>query len=157
MLSALERAQLKGVADLAFKMAGGNKACAFISRIQRLATFSDYISIALEDRAVPLDVAIDIDAYNLSRGGEPWLLRAAAELIGHFIIKAPVIGAAGSTLDGLLQSAKETTEAIAAGWAAHADGLITPDEGAELCREIDEAVVAFLGFKAAILAKGGVA
>lgn len=153
MLTALQRAQLKGIADIAFKMAGGNQACALVSRITRLATFSDYINIGMDDRSVPLDVAIDIDGYNVSRGGEPWLLRAAAEAIGHFLIRAPRLDGAASELDGLLKSAKETTEAIASGWAARADGVISPDERSGLIKEIDDAVVALLEFKAALLAQ----
>lgn len=155
MLSRLQRDQIKGVADVAFKLAGGNQACALVSRIARVATFSDYINIGFDDRAVPLDVAVDIDLYNLERGGEPWLLRAAAGLLGFLLFKAPPLSGATGELDALLKSAKETTEAVAAGWAARADGVTTDAECDQVVIEIDQAVVALLEFKAALLAGRG--
>ena len=152
MLTRLQRDELKGIADVAFKKAGGNQACALISRIARVATFSDYVNVAIDDRSVPLDVAIDVDRYNLDRGGEPWLIRAAAGLLGFMLVKAPEAGAQVSDVQGLISSAKESTEAIAAGWAARADGVITAEEQAQVCREFDEAIVAMLAARAAFAA-----
>lgn len=152
MLTRLQRDGLKGVADVAFKLAGGNPACALISRITRVATFSDYINITFDDRSVPLDVAVDVDLYNLERSGEPWLIRAAAQLLGFMLVRAPLTGAAADDVTGLLAAAKETTEAVAAGWAARADGIYSPDEIPKIEKQIDEAVVALLAFKAAVRA-----
>lgn len=152
MLTRLQRDGLKGVADVAFKLAGGNPACALISRITRIATFSDYINISFDDRSVPLDVAVDVDRYNLERGGEPWLIRAAAQLLGFMLVRAPLADAASDDVTGLLAAAKETTEAVAAGWAARADGVYSSEEIREIEKQIDEAVVSLLAFKAAVLA-----
>lgn len=152
MLTRLQRDGLKSVANIAFKLAGGNQACALISRISRLATFSDYINLSFDDRSVPLDVAVDVDAYNVERGGEPWLIRAAADLLGFMLVRAPSALAASDDVTGLLAAAKETTEAVAAGWSARSDGVYSPAEVADLEIQIDQAVVALLALKAAIVA-----
>ena len=150
MLTRLQRDELKAVADMAFKRAGGNLACSTISRIDRVATFSDYINPEIPNRAVPLDVAIDVDAYNLSRpGGRAWLVEAAARLLGFELVRRPTIAARAAQVDGLIRTARESAEAIAAGWDALADHAVTPAERADINRQFDEAVVAFLEAKAA--------
>lgn len=156
MLTRLQRDELKGIADIAFKRAGGNLACSTISRIDRVATFSDYVNLEIENRAVPLDVAIDVDAYNLSRpGGRAWLIEAAARFLGFELVRRPAVGAQAAQVDGLIRSAKESAEAISAGWEALADSVVTAKERDEINRQFDQAVVAFLEAKAAFNAGEG--
>lgn len=152
MVSKLERTKLKGVVRLAVKEAGGQENAANVSdRIKRAASFSEYANLELDDRQMPIDVAVEIDSFN----GNHRILAAMAAMVGCFVVPMPGVAAADSTETGLLKVAKESTEAIAAGWAARADGAITANERAAVGKEIDEAIVALMALRARWLEGAG--
>lgn len=94
------------------------------------------------DYFMPIDVVADLEA----NASEPFITRRLAEMSGYELVKLPVTGAARTDEDGLLNSARETTEAIAEAWKAKADGRVTDDERDAVHRQVREAVVALLEF-----------
>ncbi len=91
---------------------------------------------------MPIDIVADLETEAASRGRPPAVTTALAELLGFRLVRMREVLAAESDEQGLLTSAKESTEAIATAWAAKADGRITPDERAEVLKQFDEALVA---------------
>ncbi len=143
MLTSLDRLELMGVTKLAVKEAGGQENAVNVTRITRGATFSDYAN-PQRPEMIPLDVAVEIDQFN----GNARLVGKAADMLGCLVFRKPEIAPADTDEHGLLRVAKETTEAIATGWAARADGVVTPDERATELTQIDEAIVALLELRA---------
>src|SRR5690606_1408759 len=114
--------------------------CATISRIDRVATFSDYVNVEIENRSVPLDVAVDVDAYNLSRkGGRAWLIEAAAKLLGFLLVPAPSGSMAQCDMRALCDISTKSAQAVAAFGAARADNVTTPEEARDVRAKIREA------------------
>lgn len=149
MLTQLQRHELKAVADFAFKKAGGNLACSTISRIDRVATFSDYVNVEIDNRSVPLDVAIDVDAYNMTRAaGRPWLIEAAAKILGFLLVPAPTGKMAQCDVKALCDISTESAEAIAAFGMARADNVVTPEEARQVRAKIRDAQIAFAALDA---------
>lgn len=144
MLTALDRGEIKGVTKFAVKEAGGQENAANVcARITRPATFSDYANLN-EPTIIALDAAIELDQFNDNTN----LIGKAAEFLGCVIYRKPVTPIAETDEQGLLKVAKESTEAVAAAWGAKADGVITPEERADVTRQFDEAVVALLELRA---------
>lgn len=144
MLTSLDRKALKGVVRLAVKEAGGQENAANVSdRITRPAAFSEYANLALDDRHMPIDVAVEIDQFN----GNARIVTALAQLIGHQVIPLDEVLASDSDEAGLLASAKESTEAVATIWAAKADGVITAAERADGTKQINDAIRALLSLR----------
>lgn len=100
---------------------------------------------------MPIDIVADLEADAAARGHRPLVTEILAELAGYRLIRMPQVLAAETDEQGLLKVAKETTEAIATGWAARADGRVTEAERAEEITQIDEAVVALLELRERLL------
>lgn len=144
VLTSLDRKELKGVVRLAVKEAGGQENCANVSgRIDRAAAFSDYANNELDNRHMPIDVAVEIDQFNANAR----IVSAMARMLGYEL--RPIeADPARSDEDALLATAKESTEAVATIWAAKADGIITQAERAEGTKQIDEAIRALHALRA---------
>ena len=137
MIGPLFRTQLKGVVKLAVHEAGGQENCANVSgRIRRAAAFSDYANPQLDDRHIPLDVAVELDSFN----GNGRILRAAAALLGFVLVRLPEVTRSGTRLGRLTgQAMKETADVFASLGDALDDQKLTPGELVHLERQIDEA------------------
>lgn len=153
MLSAMFRREIKGVVKLAVVEAGGQENCANVStRIRRAAAFSDYANPALDDRHIPLDVAIELDAFN----GNGRILRAAARCLGFVLVRLPEVALTGTRLGRITaQAMKECSDVFSRLGEALDDGEITPIELAQIDREIDEAVVKLVRLKMQARAEAG--
>lgn len=141
----LFRTELKGVVKLAVVEAGGQENCANVSgRIRRAAAFSDYANPALDDRHIPLDVAVELDAFN----GNGRILRAAAGLIGCVLVRLPEIALSGSRLGRVTaQAMKECAEVFSTLADVLDDGKVTSAELVDFEKEVDEAVGKLLRLK----------
>lgn len=139
MLNELQRLEIKGVTRLAVVEAGGQENAANVTRIRRAATFSDYAHADRPD-VIALDVAIELDQFN----GNGRLIGKAADLLGFALFRRPSVALPASDEAGLLACARESTEALAAGWAALADGIRTDAERRHEIQQIDEAIASLL-------------
>lgn len=137
MLSHTFRTELKGVVKLAVVEAGGQENCANVSqRIKRPAAFSDYANSAIDDRHLPVDVAIELDAFN----GNGRIVGAMARLLGYMLVKLPQVVSSGTRLGRLTgQAMKETADVFATLGDALDDHELSPAELANLETQIDEA------------------
>lgn len=137
--------------------AGGNKVCAAASsRIDRHATFSDYANDAEIKRVIPLDTAIEIDAFNMRAGKPPRLIALAAAELGLFLAQAPRVEADRGDVVSLCAITRESAEAIAHFSEALSDGDISPDEARVLRRDLADAIAAFAAADARLkLIEGG--
>lgn len=152
-MNPLFRRELKGVVKLAVVEAGGQENCANISsRIRRPAAFSDYANLAVEERHIPLDVAVELDAFN----GNGRLIRAAAGLLGFVLVRLPEV-ARGVTHLGRVtaQAMKECSDVFSRLAEALDDGHIDDAEMAGLEREIDEAIEKLVKLKMQVRAEAG--
>jgi hypothetical protein len=145
MLSDLERRALKNVVGHAVKLAGGQEnAVNVTSRISRAAAFSDYANAALEDRHCPIDVAIELDQFNV----EPLILKTMARMTGQALIPLPRITASDTPLGRITGEAmKEVSDVFGTLGRQLEDGTLSAIEGPFLEREIDEAVEKLLALK----------
>lgn len=147
---------VKATTAEAIRDAGGNKVCAAaVTRIDRVATFSDYANEAEFKRVIPLDTAIELDAFNMRAGRAPRFTALAAEQLGFFLARSPRAGDAACDVSALCRVAKESAEAISAMSEAMADGVIMPGEARSVITEIEEAEAAFASFKARLKAIAG--
>jgi hypothetical protein len=152
----IERRGLKAVTAIAVKEAGGQENCAAVSgRIKRAAAFSDYANPEHPERVIPLDVAVELDAFN--RNGR--LIRAAARLVGFDLIPLPSARMERTASSALLRMVKENSEATgaAADCAALLDVGKSPSAAQRMTalRELDEASEAILAMRARLMPEGG--
>jgi hypothetical protein len=152
MLSAMFRRELKGVVKLAVVEAGGQENCANVSgRIHRPAAFSDYANPAIDERHIPLDVAVELDAFN----GNGRIIGAAARALGYVLVQLPEIAKAGSRLGRVTaQAMKECADVFAQLGTVLEDDRITRAEVVTVEREIDEAIVRLVRLKLQVRAEG---
>lgn len=131
-----------GTRDL-LEACGNARAAALHTRLQQ-PRLDACASDAQPRDFLPADVVADLEAAC----GRPVLTAALAELAGCALVPLPAWRAAVSGLDALVAAARETSEAVAAGWAAHSDGVVTPAERETLKRELRDAVAALLALDA---------
>lgn len=152
-MNPLFRTELKGVVRLAVVEAGGQENCANVSgRIKRAAAFSDYANPSLDDRHIPLDVAVELDAFN----GNGRILRAAAALLGFVLVRLPEVGSAFDKLGRIsAQAMKECAEVFTHLAQVLDDGEVKPEELPEFEREVDEAIAKLIRLKLQMRAEAG--
>jgi hypothetical protein len=133
----LFRTELKGVVKLAVVEAGGQENCANVSaRIKRAAAFSDYANPAIDDRHMPVDVALELDAFN----GNGRIVGAMARALGFVLVRLPQVALSGTRLGRLTgQAMKETSDVFATLGDALDDLELSPAELVNLEIQIDEA------------------
>lgn len=153
MLSDAERLSIKATVKRASDAVGGQKVLGAASRRikaenahARVSEYANGRELA-DERFVPLDIAVEFDRLLLGLGLDPMNLGNAARLLGYTLVRAPGVAPAPSTVEALLQSAEASAHAVSAGWTAHADGVLTTAERAELLQHIDRAVAAFEAFR----------
>lgn len=141
MTTPMFRTELKGVVKLAIAQAGGQENAANVSsRIKRHSAFSEYANPEVAERVMPIDVAVEIDAFN----GNALIVSAMARQLGYVVVAAPGVAHATSDIMALCKIATESGEAVAAFGQARADGVITVAEAKTVRQQLHEAVVAFL-------------
>jgi hypothetical protein len=152
MLTDLERRNLKVAVGMAIKLAGGQVNAANVSgRIDRPATFSDYANTTMMDRAMPVDVAVEVDQFN----GKPLILAKMAGMLGFKLVSLPGRQLSASPMGALHRSIKEAGEAIAAIIEVEGyGGKPKPDARQNGIQQIDEAVEALLEAKERLLRMG---
>lgn len=145
MLTQMFGREIKGVVKLAIVEAGGQENCANVSgRIKRAAAFSDYANPAIDDRHIPLDVALEIDAFN----GNGRIIRAAARMLGFVLVRLPDAVLNGSRLGRVgAQALKETSDVFASLGEALDDNVLTADELPNFEQQVDEAIVMLVKLK----------
>lgn len=145
MIGPMFRTELKGVVKLAVVEAGGQENCANVSgRIRRAAAFSDYANPAIEERHIPLDVAVELDAFN----GNGRILRAAAALLGFVLVRLPEVAHGSSRLGRVTaQAMKECGDVFSRLGAVLEDEKISATELPEVEREVDEAIAKLMRLK----------
>ncbi len=150
-MNPLFRTELKGVVKLAVVEAGGQENCANVSgRIRRAAAFSDYANAALDDRHIPLDVAVEIDAFN----GNGRILKAAAALLGFVLFRLPEVALNGASLGKLTGKAmKECADVFSRLGDMMDDDRITHCELPGFEREVDEAIAKLVRLKMQVRAE----
>ena len=131
------RTELKGVVKLAITEAGGQENAANVSgRIKRHSAFSEYANADVADRVMPIDVAIELDAFN----GNGRIVGAMARMLGFVLVRLPQVALSGTRLGRLTgQAMKETADVFATLGDALDDLELTPAELANLEVQIDEA------------------
>lgn len=150
-MSHLLRTRLKGVVRLAVTEAGGQENCANVSsRIRRAAAFSDYANPALDDRHIPLDVAVELDGFN----GNGRIIGAAAAELGFLLVPVPQAPAGRAAMGReIARALKETSEVFVAMADALSDGRISSDDSRRVATEIDEALARLAGLKLQVAAE----
>lgn len=153
VITPLFRASLKGVVKLAVVEAGGQENCANVSgRIRRAAAFSDYANPALEDRHIPLDVAVELDSFN----GNGRILSAAAALIGFVLVRLPDVALGESRLGKVTARAmKECADVFSHLAGMLEDDKVTTDELPAFEQEVDEAIAKLMRLKLQARAEAG--
>lgn len=151
MIAPMFRTVLKGVVKLAVVEAGGQENCANVSgRIKRAAAFSDYANPALEDRHIPLDVALELDAFN----GNGRILKAAVAMLGYVMVRLPDVALGGSKLGRVTaQAMKECADVFSDMGQMLEDGKITPAELAVFEKDADEAIAMIMRLKLQVRAE----
>ena len=135
------RTELKGVVKLAIAEAGGQENAANVSsRIKRHSAFSEYANPAVTERVMPIDVAVELDAFN----GNARIVTAMARQLGFVVVPAPHVALATCEVSALCKLATESAEAIAEFGKARADGTITPEEARQVRQQLHEMFVAGL-------------
>ncbi|WP_127142866.1 phage regulatory CII family protein [Pelagibacterium montanilacus] len=122
--------------------AGGNKVCAAaVTRIDRVATFSDYANDAEIKRVIALDTAVELDAFNMRAGRAPRLIALAARELDHFLVPMPRAGKGSALLTRLSAEAMRKVSQVFAdlGAALENDGYISLAEDEQLHEAIAEA------------------
>ncbi|MET3925576.1 phage regulatory CII family protein [Devosia sp. 2618] len=144
-LTSMFRRELKGVVKLAVVEAGGQENCANVSgRIVRAAAFSDYANPVVDDRHIPLDVAVELDAFN----GNGRIIKAAARMLGFVLVRLPEVINSGTKLGRVTaQAMKECADVFSRLGEVLDDGVITEDELPDFEREVEEAIVKLLALK----------
>lgn len=82
----------------------------------------------------------------------PHALRLLARRLGFVAIELPKSTVGHATLAALVDSQRETTEAVTVTLESLADGVITPAEAENAAKQIDEAIEALAKLKRAIVA-----
>lgn len=151
MIGPMFRTALKGVVKLAVVEAGGQENCANVSgRIKRAAAFSDYANPTLEDRHIPLDVALELDAFN----GNGRILKAAVAMLGYVMVRLPDVTLCGSKLGRVTARAmKECADVFSDMGQMLEDGRITPKELAVFEKDADEAIAMIMRLKLQVRAE----
>lgn len=140
-MNSMFRTELKGVVKLAIAEAGGQENCANVSgRIRRHSAFSEYANIDVAERVMPIDVAVEIDAFN----NNARIVSAMARQLGHVVVKAPAAALATCDVTALCRLATESAEAVAEFGRARADGVLTAIEARAVRRQLHDLVVVAL-------------
>lgn len=121
---------------------GGNKVCAAAaSRIERHATFSDYANPNEIKRVIPLDTAIELDAFNLRSGKPARMIELAAAELGCVLIKLPDGHGIETVIEGSGQLAAKLGAIMTEVGAALADGKIDAAEAARIIEKVNRLIV----------------
>jgi len=142
MLDELQRRTLKLRVHEAIRLAGGQENAVNVSgRIKRPTAFSEYGNPKEPDRHIPIDVAIEIDAFN----PEPLITAAMAEQLGFGLVSLPGTRLRGSPMGALALAIKEAAESIAAVSDVTATGAeLNPRRRDKAIKELRESVAASL-------------
>jgi hypothetical protein len=135
--------KVKAATGEAVNDAGGNKVCAAAaSRIDRHATFSDYANPNEIKRVIPLDTAIELDAFNLRAGKPARHIELAAAELGQMLVALPVQGKGSVPLARVSAQAMHKTAKVFSdlGAALENDGTIDLTEDELLHADIVEAI-----------------
>lgn len=112
---------------------------------------SDYANANRLDRFAPIDVVADLE----SKLG-PVVTRQLAELTGHVLVALPTVAGGDARLMRVTAAAlKEVSDVFGKLSEFLADGTLSAVEGAQLDREIDEAIVKLLQLRAQVDALAG--
>lgn len=152
MLSHMFRTELKGVVKLAVVEAGGQENCANVSaRIKRAAAFSDYANPAIEDRHLPIDVALELDAFN----GNGRIVGAMARALGFLLIRVPQGRGPAKVMEASGRSAQEMGALMMELGQALADGHLDGPERAAIHERIRHLQVDLAELDAAVDVEAG--
>lgn len=126
-------AGLKAATRLVLRDCGGLDAAAASSRVGR-SQFSDYAN-PNSDKFIPVDVAIDIEAI----GGIPHVTAALARAQGYELLPVEPRdrGQLGLALAAISAGVGTLFATVA---TAFADGHLTPEEEADLYRDLDNVI-----------------
>jgi len=115
--------------------------------IKRAADFEDKSPSTIYNELNP-DLPGEISFARVARLTEHFRDLTAADFLarkgGAIVVPLPVVAAAEDDATALVASAKASADAIALGWSARADGVITPGEKAALKENIRRAVASFV-------------
>ncbi len=128
---------------------GGARRAAEHTRIEQ-PQLDRYAALDKPREFMPADVVADLEALC----GKPYVTEALAEIQGFGLEALPNTSRSVVDIEVLVTVAKETTEAVAAGWAARSKGQLNAADRTSLHREIREAMDALRTFDAAVM--GGV-
>jgi len=142
MLDDVQRRTLKLSVHEAIRLAGGQENAVNVSgRIKRPTAFSEYGNPKEPDRHIPIDVAIEIDAFN----PEPVITAAMAGALGYGLVSLPSAKVRGSEMGALARSIKEAAESISAlSEAMSYGGKPRAEVRAKAIKELRESVAASL-------------
>lgn len=155
-LSDEDRLAVKTTTDLSVEAAGGQENCAEVSgRVKRAAAYSDYRNPAIRDRVVPLDVAAELDRFNLRRGHPAHHLMHLARLCGFELVPRARPASAQMSMSAVVHVVKESHEAVDAFIAAEAAGpVLSREQRRAFLQEIDQGIEAFLIARDRVLQHG---
>ncbi len=148
MLKTAERYAIKSLTGDVVAEVGGQEAAASVTRVKRHGTFGDYIND--ERYLVPLDVAIELDQYLLSRGKKAMFAERYAQLTGHLLVRIDT----SHGLDAITRSSSRSAEwfgrMMADILSAITDGRITGDEGKRILADIYQLMTELAGVAQAV-------
>lgn len=140
---------LKAATRRLVEACGGQESAALIPGmpITRHQSFSEAGHPAHADRFLRIDVATMLEADC----GLALVTAEMAKATGHVLVPLPRIAATRSPLGRITaQAMKETSEVFARLGGFLEDGVLSSNEGAQLDREIDEAIEKLLALKAQV-------
>jgi len=141
--------KLKAATRRLIEACGGQESAVLIPGmpISRHQSFSEAGNAAQPDRFLRIDVAALMEADC----GRPLVTAELARATGHVLVPMPSIAAQRSPLGKITaQAMRETSEVFAGMGQALEDGVLTAIEGAQLDREIDEAIEKLLALRAQV-------
>ena len=148
MLKAAERYAIKQLTGEVVAEVGGQEAAASVTRVKRHGTFGDYIND--ERYLVPLDVAIELDQYLMTRGKKAMFAERYAQLTGHVLVRID----AGAGLDAITRRSSRSAEWFGKMMAdiltALAVGRISGEEGARILADIHQLMTELAGVAQAV-------
>jgi len=148
MLKAAERYAIKELTGDVVAEVGGQEAAASVTRVKRHGTFGDYIND--ERYLVPLDVAIELDQYLLSRGKAAMFAERYAQLTGHVLVRIDAAHGLDAVTRRSARSAEWFGRMMADVLGAIADGRITGDEGKRILGDIHQLMTELAGVAHAV-------
>lgn len=111
-----EKQALKVASKALVRAAGGQEACPGFARYTRHQAYSEFASVELPDKFMPIDVVADLEGVTHGTAGHPHVTRALCERAGGAFVKLPEASVSAIdwhlALAGLIEESRDVTKRL---------------------------------------------